>query len=872
MPLLRHMAALAFVFAATLCAGERDAVIFCAKSGEQVLHEENASLCKRTAKLLSACGFPKDRVSIFIEGAASTIPGASEPTSDALLLQLDKLSQSMSPDDELWLFIYGDANENQRGVSIAAKGRRLYGKTLAETLDKIPAKQFVLCMNRQSAGLMDAFVKDGRVVATACSDPGQTNPPLFPKFLLDAWEKSPSTTILEVLKKAGEATEAHYKNSGLAIAETAQVFDGRSIVRQPFDGSPAASLSVSLSSSDPGAGKTDDTPKGDTPSLTPATPETKSLIGQAAKAASRHAGFQAFVMSHDRKLSVKADCSTVRDDELSLYYIEDSAAEQFASQTFEDSPPQNELKILSARIIYPDGSSRDAISKSVPYDLKLGRRITQLKFPGARKGCLFEMKLQVSGTPKFQIPFFCERFGIQREIPVESASVSISYPKDKAVSFKCPSLKPELSDAPYAKMATFKFKDVPAFEPLPGDPPMDDCAVGVTASSLKDWDEFAGWAGRIVSSNSELDDETKQLVESLTKDKASDAEKLKAIYEFLCELRYETTPVGASSFRPRKPSEICSSRYGDCKDKANALVAMARASGVEGGMALLNRGGTSDPSFPSWQFNHAIAFFPKLAGYPDGLWCDATDGSTPFGSLPPGDVGRDAFVLGEKPGFKKVLLSGAQRNFRTETFELAVSPDGSVTGSMRIDAGGLEDYKLRMAFKRLGPLRSQFAAQQILDGCLEGLSAGAPQISPPGDLSRPFSLSAPLTGTLLESPLENPRLPIDLWGMLSMESRDRPLVMNDGQPAAFRRIVKISGSLPKGGKGWNVKRSVKSPFAAEVSIRNDADRYESDIAIDLYNPTVEAASYKSMRDAAANLMMSLKHGKETDELFKEMTK
>jgi len=817
------MRGIAFAAAAALSllcllseAGERYAVIIGAKSGDQALFETVKEHCARTQAALLKGGFPAANVATFAEGGASSIPGASEPSADAILARLAKLSETAKDGDQLWVFLYGDANINQKGLSIASSGKRLRGSQLAEALDKIDASQFVFCMTRQSYGALEPLSSKPRLVATATSEPGQMNPPLLPGFLLDRFESNPGEPLLESLKAAGEKVKEHFVSSGLAVAESPTLFDGAKLLPFPFDGAsldlaslklaqePRKELAQTSLSNEPAPAKdAAKKPLADAskePKIQPPTPETKDLVEKAANAAKRHEGFGHFVLESAVSITIAKDLSQQRKDAVSSYLVEDFAAEELSSASFVDFPPDVELKILKARIIFPDGSFLDAKPETPPYDLKNARRLSFVKFPGAKAGCLIQIETSTAQRQISSMPFMTERVVVGRAVPVDSAKVSVTYPLDMDLRFDGDgggrAKREPGPSTPYAKTLVFDYGSLLALEQVPGDPPAERCLEQLKISSMADWGDFSKWAVKVVSGNGELDQPTKELVARLTKGLKSDKEKLKALYEFLCELHYETTPVGLRGFRPRTPGEVCSARYGDCKDKANALVAMAKEAGIPGCMALLNRGGVCDSpeKFPCWTFNHALAFFPKVEGFPKGLWCDATDGATPFGTLPPGDTGRYGLLLAsEKPEFKEVTPPDGKPNVFDETIELELK-GGFVSGKVSIKASGFMDYTLRQEFKRLSPNQRVYAMQRLLDESLGGLEVAHVRTSPPQDLSSDFSIEAEMLGAPWASTGKRVVPPFKLWDLAAIDRRNG-LILFDGQPVEIRQKVKVSGEM-----------------------------------------------------------------------------
>lgn len=90
------------------------------------------------------------------------------------------------------------------------------------------------------------------------------------------------------------------------------------------------------------------------------------------------------------------------------------------------------------------------------------------------------------------------------------------------------------------------------------------------------------------------------------------------------DIRYFAMALGEHGFRPRALSEICSSRFGDCKDKSVLLVALLREFGFEAWPVLVNsytqaRLAAGGPDHRA--FNHAIVAY-KLNGLL--RWVDPT--------------------------------------------------------------------------------------------------------------------------------------------------------------------------------------------------------------------------------------------------------
>ena len=67
------------------------------------------------------------------------------------------------------------------------------------------------------------------------------------------------------------------------------------------------------------------------------------------------------------------------------------------------------------------------------------------------------------------------------------------------------------------------------------------------------------------------------------------AESLARAFEFAArDVRYVSIQIGIGGYKPHTPSQVCSNRYGDCKDKAFLLSLLLRELGAEAYPALVN--------------------------------------------------------------------------------------------------------------------------------------------------------------------------------------------------------------------------------------------------------------------------------------------
>jgi hypothetical protein len=196
----------------------------------------------------------------------------------------------------------------------------------------------------------------------------------------------------------------------------------------------------------------------------------------------------------------------------------------------------------------------------------------------------------------------------------------------------------------------------------------------------------AAWYWRLVEEQLVADDEIRRVARSLVKKGASDAERVRAVYDYVVtNTRYVGLEFGIHGYKPYKVTQVLSRRFGDCKDKASLMIALLREVGVSAELVLVRtrRGGRLDRDPASLAvFDHAIVYVPKLDRYLDG-----TAEFAGLSELPTQDQGVTVLRVGPRGGFlteTPVLPSGESRVDRRWRVTLEPSGDAQVDESLII--------------------------------------------------------------------------------------------------------------------------------------------------------------------------------------------
>ena len=107
---------------------------------------------------------------------------------------------------------------------------------------------------------------------------------------------------------------------------------------------------------------------------------------------------------------------------------------------------------------------------------------------------------------------------------------------------------------------------------------------------LSDLSDLYGWYYSLIEdiNKGENNRELVRLVDSLTKGKADDLEKVRAIYYWTQEnVKYIAFEYALGGFVPREANEVFEKKYGDCKDNSSILYKMLEIAGIKGSLTWI---------------------------------------------------------------------------------------------------------------------------------------------------------------------------------------------------------------------------------------------------------------------------------------------
>jgi transglutaminase-like putative cysteine protease len=257
-------------------------------------------------------------------------------------------------------------------------------------------------------------------------------------------------------------------------------------------------------------------------------------------------------------------------------------------------------------------------------------------------------------------------------------------------------------------------------------------------------DLFKWNAAFLKTLNTTEDPALRKITDSLVAGKPSAKEKAIAIYQWVQKsIRYVAFENGLEGFRPRQAAEVCSKRYGDCKDMSSIITQMLKMAGIKAYYTWIGTRDLpyaySDVALPIVD-NHMISVAEI-----DGQWY-FLDGTAPNAKidLPPYHIqGKEALIALNDKDFKvlKVPEAAATVNTLTDSTFVRFTPKG-VAGFEKVDYQGYfaEDLYNTLMY-RDGKSREDYIKARMSKGSNKFM-LGRHQVSPLNERSNYAHISA----------------------------------------------------------------------------------------------------------------------------------
>ena len=222
--------------------------------------------------------------------------------------------------------------------------------------------------------------------------------------------------------------------------------------------------------------------------------------------------------------------------------------------------------------------------------------------------------------------------------------------------------------------------------------------------SNESWESYGQWISHLMEGRGALPPELQSKVHELTDNLTARRDKVKALYEYMCEnCRYMNVSLGIGGLQPKPVADTYRTKYGDCKALVFFMLSMLREIGIESNMCLISTKNVRiNPDMAAHQgINHVILKVPA-AGDEETMWVECTNSQLPFGYIHNSMDGHDVIVIADSKSHLETIPEQTPDYHQTRiTGTLNVAATGEILGKWSVEEPDEEaktkDYKSRKA-------------------------------------------------------------------------------------------------------------------------------------------------------------------------------
>lgn len=416
--------------------------------------------------------------------------------------------------------------------------------------------------------------------------------------------------------------------------------------------------------------------------------------------------------------------------------LSDAGARDLSDEVITYRKRDQTAYLLLAETIQPDGTrlpvTPDAILVQSPqrqadYSLYDDQAELKIIYPDIKAGSITHSIIVIQDNVAKLPGEYAESFNWGWTWPIGTARFGIRLPPSLASRLKIDSIGGAVPACIVSRDHTgrswydWKVQGRPYQRYEPGSPSPDQIGPSVHVSTLGDWDRIAAWYSGLMAGRGTLSRSLAREEDSWLSKAKSETEKIAILHGKVADrVRYVGLEFGAADYQPHDCNRVWNNQYGDCKDKANLLVALLRHAGIPADIALVNAitPGLVDRNSPTYRaFNHAIVAIPRGSGH--WLFCDPTIAYSTPGMLDSRTLDRDVLVIdGEKARWVRTPAKRAGRiSYR---FDLNLGATGELSGWLTLTASDAYGAEERYAFVRLNSDDTRAELSKIVRGFYPG--------------------------------------------------------------------------------------------------------------------------------------------------------
>jgi len=535
----------------------------------------------------------------------------------------------------------------------------------------------------------------------------------------------------------------------------------------------------------------------------------------------------------------------------------DAGVQQWGQLVIGYNSANERVEIPFVRVLNPDGTkvtaTEDAVQDlSIPLEKEApvytDYRQKHVTVPGIRPGVILEYDFVTVTSTALAPGQFWMQYDFSENGTVLDEELTVDIPKDRKVTLKTkPGNDPKISEANGRRVYAWKGSHVDKTdEELKKEAkekkkkPKEPDYPTIQLTTFESWDQLGRWYAGLEKDRRQPDSEIRAKAAALTKGKATDLDKIQALYDYVAtNFRYISLSFGVGRFQPHAATDVLHNEYGDCKDKHTLLASLLAASGYNASSVLINAGRKLDPDIPSpSQFDHVFTMLPLGK---DEIWMDTTTEVAPFGLLSSVLRKKQALIIPQNgtPHLEETPADPPMPNRQYTEIHGKVSELGKLEAHIHYEFRGDTELYLRSLFRRIpGNKWNDFVKQMSLYGGVSG-DVSEVKASDPAETHEPFTLDYKISAA---SYLDWSKKKNDLtlpFAQITMADADDddPDPVQLGSPIDFTYKLRIE---------FPAKYTKKPPLP--FAMKRDYGRYQATYKVDANVFTAERTLVTSMNE------------------------
>ena len=313
--------------------------------------------------------------------------------------------------------------------------------------------------------------------------------------------------------------------------------------------------------------------------------------------------------------------------------LTDASAAISRQYAFSYEADRQVVQVRGARVYRGDGRIDEAIesgegaANDPSISMYTSQRTFYVQFPRLEPNDVVELRYRIEDmTPRNEYAdYFGDLVYLQQDEPVRNAEYVLISPPSRKIYFDtnlAKLIKHQSKDANGAHIDWFTADELEPIHPEPHMPPYGELSGFIHLLTFDSWESLGRWYWGFIKDQFDVDEETRRLAIRIAGQAKTEAEKVQAVYDWVVQnTRYVALEFGVYGYKPHRAVQTLTRGWGDCKDKATAIIVLLKNLGIEARFVAVRtqlRGDLESSVASLAPFDHAIAFVPSLNWYLDG--------------------------------------------------------------------------------------------------------------------------------------------------------------------------------------------------------------------------------------------------------------